>query len=67
MFPSSIADKQINNGPENNANQATSASGLIALLRGLTITCPSAQIAEPKIVRPTPKNFPFKLGDPVKI
>ena len=48
MFPSSIADKQINNGPENNANQATSASGLIALLRGLTITCPSAQIAEPK-------------------
>ena len=37
------------------------------MLKGLTITCPRAHIAEPKIVRLIPINFPSKLGDPVKI
>ena len=66
VFPSSIAEINIKIGPENNANQATKAKGLISLLSGLTTTWPSAHIADPKIVRPIPINFPSKLGDPVK-
>ena len=67
MLPSITADKQINIGPENNANHATNANEFISLLKGLTITCPSAQMADPKIVKAIPKNFPSKLGEPVKI
>ena len=62
-----MADKNIKIGPENKANQATNASGFNSLLNGLTITCPSAHVAEPKIVRLIPINFPSRLGDPVKI
>ena len=63
---SNIAEINIKIGPENKANQATKARGLISLLSGLTTTWPSAHIADPKIVRPIPINFPSKLGDPVK-
>ena len=67
MFPSIKAEIPINIGPEKIANQATRANGFISLLNGLTITCPSAHIAEPKIVKAMPMNFPSKFGDPVKI
>ena len=60
-------DKKINIGPENIASHATSVRGLISLLNGLTKTCPKAQIADPNIVRNIPKNFPSKLGEPVKM
>ncbi len=60
-------DKKINIGPENIANHATSVSGLISLLKGFTNTCPNAQIADPNIVRNIPKNFPSKLGEPVRM
>ena len=60
-------DNKISVGPEKNASQATKANGLIFLLNGFTITWPSAQIADPKIVNKIPKNFPSKFGEPVKI
>ena len=66
-MPSSIFEIPIKIGPEKNANHATSARGFISLLKGLTITCPSAQIAEPRIVKAIPINFPSKFGEPVKI
>ena len=62
-----MLERVTNTGPENNASHATSASGFISLLNGFTITWPNAQIAEPIIVSVMPKNFPSKLGDPVKI
>ena len=67
MFPSNIAESPINIGPENKPNQATSANGFISLLNGFTKTCPRAQTPDPIITKVTPKNFPSKLGDPVKI
>ena len=67
MLSAIIDESIIKIGPEKNANQATKAKGFISLLKGLTITCPRAHTADPKIVRPIPKNFPSKLGDPVKI
>ena len=58
-----IADNNIKIGPENNAIQATNAKGFISLLKGFTITCPRAQIAEPNIVNPIPIIFPSKFGE----
>ena len=60
VSPSIITEVKINVGPENKASQATNATGLISLLNGFTTTWPNAQIAEPRIVRDTPKNFPSK-------
>ena len=67
VFPSISAEKNIRIGPENNANHATKAKGLISLLKGLTSTCPSAQVAEPSMVRLIPIILPSKFGDPVRI
>ena len=67
VSPSITVEIKIKVGPENNASHATRAKGLISLLKGFTITWPSAHIAEPKIVRAIPNIFPSKLGDPVKI
>ena len=67
VFPSNIEERKINIGPENKANQATSANGFISLLKGLIKTCPYAQTPEPAIVRLIPNIFPSKLGEPVKI
>ena len=67
VSPSITAEIKIKVGPENNASHATKAKGLISLLKGFTITWPSAHIAETKIVIVIPNIFPSKMGEPFKI
>ena len=66
VSPSITAEIKIKVGPENNASHATKAKGLISILKGLTITWPSAHIAEPKIVRAIPNIFRLNLVNQLK-